>query len=86
VHTQIREEHEKMNRNIFCEIQDKLASDAFIEGQEKEIERQAEEFAKYRREADAIRKAKERQVRSLDCSVSLSLSSIDIHSEFLIWN
>jgi len=54
--------HEKRAKELFSTISDKLAVDAYIEGYEKEVERQACEYENYKRQADAIRKAKEKQV------------------------
>jgi hypothetical protein len=51
-----------LREEIFCEIADKLKADAFVESTEIEIDRQACEFNDYRRQVEAIRKAKEKQV------------------------
>jgi hypothetical protein len=52
-----------MRNELFSEIHDKLATDAFIEAHENEIDRQANEFNKYKRTVDRLRKEKEKQVR-----------------------
>jgi hypothetical protein len=69
-----------MRNELFSEIHDKLATDAFIEAHENEIDRQANEFNKYKRTVDRLRKEKEKQVRitggsgSIVCTFFYSLN------------
>ena len=62
IYLQTKNRHQKMRNDLFAEIHDKLATDAFIEAHEDEIDRQAKEYNKYKRWVDQMRKEKEEQV------------------------